>query len=59
MHIIKSAADIKNIKRGDSYLIDVFPPADKEDQTVTEKMLAEEQRLQRLIDKRLKQLTRA
>lgn len=53
MQLIKNQGDAKKLKLGDSYFIDVFPPAEKEDQTITEKMLDKRDKLQAFIDKHL------
>jgi len=56
MRIIKKVNDIKGLEEGQSYILDTFSPPDQEDQLITEKMLAERDRLQAAIDRHLDKL---
>jgi len=51
--VIKKKSDVKKLKAGEAYILDVFPPADQEDQTVTQKMLDERDQLQKYVEEHL------
>lgn len=56
MLVISKNADIKQLQLVDQYVIDTFPAADKENQEVTEKMIANRDRLQATVLKHLEKL---
>lgn len=47
--IVKDEKSAASVKPGDSYFIDVWPPADQEDQEITEEMLALADKLEQLV----------
>lgn len=50
---IKTEADVKQLKAGDAYIIDVYPDPSEEDQLITDEMFALENTLQAAIEKHL------
>jgi len=50
---VRTEKDALSVKLGESYIIDVFPPPEQENQEITPEMFKEEERLEKIINDNL------